>query len=137
MAKKKTKKNKYYQGIGRRRTATAIVRLYKSSKPSFIINEKALEDYFQTFSLQKKAKASLKKVEALDDFKVQVLARGGGLKGQAEAIRMGIARALLEYDPELRTPLKEEGYLMRDPRMKERKKPGLKGARRAPQWQKR
>ncbi len=136
MAKKKDK-NKYYQGIGRRKTATASVRLYKSSKPGFVVNEKPLEEYFQKMPLQKKAKEALEKVEALGDFKVQVLVRGGGLKGQAEAIRLGTARALLEYDPELRTALKEEGYLMRDPRMKERQKPGLKGARRAPQWQKR
>ncbi|SRR6056297_575318 len=137
MAKKKKKKNKYYQGIGRRKTATASVRLYKSSKPGFVINEKPLEEYFQKEPLQKTVKEALEKVEALNNFKVSILVRGGGLTGQAEAIRLGVARALLEYDPDLRQDLKEEGYLMRDPRMKERQKPGLKGARRAPQWQKR
>ncbi|MFW6282680.1 MAG: 30S ribosomal protein S9 [Minisyncoccales bacterium] len=133
----KNNKNKYYQGLGRRRTATAMVRLYKNKKSSFKINDKPLEEYFQRSPLRKKAREPLLKVEALNDFKVQVLVRGGGLNGQAEAIRLGVARALLEYDPDLRQDLKEEGYLMRDPRMKERQKPGLKGARRAPQWQKR
>lgn len=130
-------KKKYYQGVGRRKTAVAIVRLFPEQEPEFLINEKNLEQYFPTGKMKDTAKSALKKVSRVSAFKVSVLARGGGLNAQAEAIRHGSARALLEFNPDFKEKLTQDNLLTRDPRMKERKKYGLKGARRAPQWQKR
>lgn len=133
----KTKKKKYYEGIGRRKTAVARVRILPKSKGKFLINEESLEDYLPTLELQEIAKAPLKTLKSLSKFEVSVLAKGGGTHSQAEAIRHGLARALLLLNKKFRKELKGEGFLTRDPRMKERKKFGLKRARRAPQWQKR
>lgn len=127
---------KYFEAVGRRKTSVARVRLFPERK-DFLINQKSFENYFPTFELQKIVKEALEKVNCLDKFGISVLVRGGGIHSQAEAVRHGIARALVLYNPKLRTILKEASFLKRDSRMRERKKFGLKRARRAPQWQKR
>ncbi len=139
MATTKEKKvsAKYFQGIGRRKTSTCTVRLYEKKGGGFSINDHGLGDYFPDPSLQKTVKDPLLKLEFSDRFFVSVKVSGGGRKSQAEAIRHGIARALIKFDEDLRKQLKTAGFLTRDPRMRERKKPGLKRARRAPQWRKR
>lgn len=134
ISKKKTEK--YYYGLGRRKTAVARVRLYKG-KGEFLINDKEAKQYFPTLELQTIIEGPLKLTNLLGQFRVSVKVRGGGPKSQAEAVRLGIARALVVFDKDLKKELKTAGFLKRDPRMKERKKPGLKKARRAPQWRKR
>lgn len=128
---------KYFQGIGRRKTSTASVRIYPSAKTSFSINEKDLSTYFPTAELQLIANDAFTKAKISAKFKVSAMMSGGGIHSQAEALRHGIARALLIYDAELRKNLKKEGFLKRDPRAKERRKFGLKKARKSPQWSKR
>jgi small subunit ribosomal protein S9 len=132
-----TKEEKFWQGVGRRKTAVAIVKIFKEKEGSFLVNERPLEKYFPLFELQKTAKAPLELLKLENKFKVLALVNGGGLSAQAEAIRLGLARALVAFKEEFRKKLKKAGFLKRDPRIKERKKPGLKRARRAPQWQKR
>jgi len=127
---------RYYQGTGRRKSATARVRLYPG-RGTIIVNEKPVEEYF---SRQRDILHLIEPLAATDTrnkFDVTVKVRGGGIFGQAGAVRHGIARALLEADPNLRPVLRREGFLTRDPRAKERKKPGLKRARKAPQYTKR
>ncbi len=137
-AKAKVKeKEKYYQAIGRRKTSTSIVRLYEKKSGGIIVNDKKLEEYFPTFELQKKVKEPLEELAMIGKFSVTAKVSGGGVKSQAESVRHGIARALVLFDENLRKQVKSAGYLTRDPRMRERKKPGLKRARRAPQWRKR
>jgi len=136
------KPEKYFEAEGRRKTAVARIRLFTwsvSDHPGkkFLVNEKSLEQYFSTFELQQIARASLEKMKCLDKFRVSARVQGGGLHAQAEAIRHGITRALVLFNPDFRKRLKAAGFLRRDPRMRERKKFGLKRARRAPQWQKR
>ncbi len=126
---------KYTEGIGRRKTAVARVRIFEVGKSSFEVNDKALDEYFKTEEQVKTAKEALEVTTT--KFKVTVKVKGSSLHSQAEAIRHGLARALAKYDPTLRSELKDKGYLKRDPRKKERKKFGLKKARRAPQWSKR
>jgi len=133
----KLEKEKYYEAVGRRKTAIARVRLFTKGEKVFLVNEEPFEKYFPTLELQQIASASLKKMKSLERFRVTVKVKGGGLHAQAEAIRHGIARALVKFNPDYRKRLKRAGFLTRDPRMKERKKFGLKRARRAPQWQKR
>lgn len=128
---------KYYKGVGRRKTSSARVRVYPEGEGKFEVNQRSLEDYFSNPSSLKKAKAPLEISGLLSEVRVSVLVEGGGFNGQAEAVRHGLARALVELNPDFKEKMKEYGFLTRDPRMKERKKPGLKGARRAPQWQKR
>jgi len=135
-AKKPLKKEKFFEAIGRRKTAVARVRLIKGDK-GISINDKLLEKYFPTQELQQIVVAPLKKLNCFDDFKVIARIKGGGVHAQAEALRHGIARALLLFDQNFRKPLKGAGFLTRDARMRERKKFGLKRARRAPQWRKR
>ncbi len=139
MATTKTKKSaeKFYQGVGRRKTSTSTVRLYEKKGGGFSINDKKLEEYFPGNVLQKRVKEPLEKLELLEKFFVSAKVSGGGEKSQADSVRHGIARALLSFDESLRKQLKSTGTLTRDPRMRERKKPGLKRARRAPQWRKR
>lgn len=135
---KATAQNAYYEAVGRRKTAVARVRLYPADSTSFVINdEKPLEDYFPTDKLQEIANSAFNVVEIGQQFTVSAHFHGGGKTAQAEALRHGIARALEEYDGELRPKLKAAGYLKRDPRVKERKKFGLKKARKSPQWSKR
>lgn len=127
---------KYIYAVGRRKEARAQVRLY-SGNGKITINEKELNSYFPTLDLQQKVFYPLELVGEKDKCDISVVVKGGGKTGQVEAIRHGIARALRIKNEDYRAPLKKEELLKRDPRMKERKKYGLKGARRAPQWQKR
>jgi small subunit ribosomal protein S9 len=129
--------DKYFEGTGRRKTATARVRLYTKGDKVMEVNNMDFTKYFPTKGLQSIALASLDKMKSLDRFKVTAMVKGGGVNAQAEAVRHGIARALVVFNPDYRKRLRKAGFLTRDPRMKERKKPGLKRARRAPQWSKR
>ena len=126
----------YYYGTGRRKRATAQVRLYPGDG-AIIVNGKLMEEYFTRERDILHLIEPLKATGALGNFRITVKVRGGGISGQAEAIRHGIARALLKADPNLRPNLRRGGFLTRDPREKERKKPGLKRARKAPQYTKR
>ena len=126
----------YYYGTGRRKTASARVRLYPG-QAGFVVNGKPAEEYFSREIDLKNALEPIVATELSDQFRISVVVAGGGVTGQAGAVRHGIARALLAADPELRRPLKDGGFLTRDPRAKERKKPGLKRARKAPQYTKR
>lgn len=136
MAETKSKKE-YLEAVGRRKEAVARVRLVPGSKQSFLINEKKdLATYFPTDHLQRIATEALTDAES-QKFAVSAHIKGGGVNAQAEALRHGISRALLKHDPELRKTLKGKGFLTRDQRSKERKKFGLKKARKAAQWSKR
>ncbi|SHI18988.1 30S ribosomal protein S9 [Sporanaerobacter acetigenes] len=128
--------NVQYLGTGRRKKAVARVRLIPGSG-NIIINKRDIDEYFEYDTLKVIVREPLTLTETLDKYDVVVNVHGGGYTGQAGAIRHGISRALLEADGELRPVLKKAGYLTRDPRMKERKKYGLKKARRAPQFSKR
>jgi small subunit ribosomal protein S9 len=125
-----------YYGTGRRKTSTARVRLVPG-EGRIIVNKRDLDAYFGQETLKLIVKQPLVLTDTLNKYDVIVIANGGGYSGQAGAIRHGIARALLKADPEFRPALKRAGFLTRDPRMKERKKYGLKAARRAPQFSKR
>ncbi len=132
------KADKYIEAIGRRKTASARVRITPAAKTSYDINGKTIEEYFPTKELQMMASESMKEAKLTETkFKITVVTKGGGISGQADAVRHGIARALIEYDKELRGKLKKAGLLKRDPRAKERRKFGLKKARKSPQWSKR
>jgi small subunit ribosomal protein S9 len=127
----------YYQGTGRRKTAVARVRLFPGNG-EFMVNEKTAEDYFpQRDIVHREIQRPLELTETLGSFNVLVRVRGGGMMSQAEAVRHGIARALLDANPDYRPTLKREGLLTRDARAKERKKVGLKRARKRPQYTKR
>ncbi|HWC57606.1 MAG TPA: 30S ribosomal protein S9 [Candidatus Paceibacterota bacterium] len=132
----KTKKH-YIETIGRRKTATARVRITPTTKTSFVINDKELAVYFPTAELQKIVTDPFTLMEGKQHFAVSVKVLGSGIHSQAEATRHGIARALVENDEEGRSTLKGAGFLKRDPRAKERRKFGLKKARKSPQWSKR
>jgi len=132
---KETSKERYSEAVGRRKTSVARVRLTPSSKNTFVINEKELETYFPTDEMRLLAKEPLANIEG--KFKVSAKISGGGIHSQSEALRHGIARALIVHDINLRHDLKRAGHLKRDPRSKERRKFGLKKARKAPQWSKR
>ncbi|MFB9276848.1 30S ribosomal protein S9 [Cohnella cellulosilytica] len=125
-----------YLGTGRRKHSVARVRLVPG-EGRIIINKREINDYFDVETLKLIVKQPLNLTETGSKYDILVLAHGGGTSGQAGAIRHGISRALIKADPELRSPLKKAGFLTRDPRMKERKKYGLKAARRAPQFSKR
>jgi small subunit ribosomal protein S9 len=127
---------RYYEAVGRRKRAVARVRLYPGDG-QVVINDKALEEFFRRPQDWLDVTAPLKVTESSEQFNLSVKVKGGGITGQAQAIRHGVARALLRFDPNLRTPLRRAGHLTRDPREKERKKPGLKRARKAPQYTKR
>ncbi len=129
-------KGRYIEAVGRRKSATARVRLYKTGKGIVSVNEMNIEQYL-TPVLVSIAKEPLKYSGLAKDLDFSILVRGGGKKGQAGAIRHGIARTLVEMEKDLRPALKTKDLLTRDSRVKERKKPGLKKARRAPQWAKR
>ena len=125
-----------YRGTGKRKTSVARV-ILKPGDGSWWINGRTLDDYFPRVIHRSQVVAPLKVAEAEGTYDVRVRVHGGGPTGQAGAVRHGIARALVEADPELRISLKREGFLARDARMVERKKAGLKKARKAPQWAKR
>lgn len=133
---KEKKIEKYIEAVGRRKTAVARVRLIPANKTSFNVNDKDLATYFPTAELQHVAESPFKKVEA-GSFQVSAKIKSGGIHSQAEALRHGISNALLKHDEVLRKTLKAEGFIKRDPRAKERRKFGLKKARKAPQWSKR
>lgn len=127
----------YYEGIGRRKESSARVRV-GSGSGQFVVNEKTLEEYFPRLGDVEAILAPLSAAgEDRQRLDITVAVSGGGVTGQTEAIRLGIARALLKLNPELRPTLRKAGYLTRDPRIKERKKPGLKRARKAPTYTKR
>ena len=132
-----TKTNKYIEAVGRRKTSVARVRITPGAKSGFIVNEKELEAYFPTKELQNTVRDPIGKSGAADKFAVTAKVSGGGIHAQAEAIRHGLSRALVAHDEEIRNSLKKLGFLKRDPRAKERKKFGLKKARKAPTWSKR
>lgn len=129
-------KVKYYYGTGRRKHSVARVRIYPGSG-NVTINGRDIDNYFGLETLKLIARQPLALTDTLDKFDVVCTVAGGGVTGQAGAIRHGLTRALLRYDEELRPVLKKAGFITRDPRMKERKKYGLKAARRAPQFSKR
>jgi len=126
----------YFYGTGRRKSSVARVRLYPGTG-TVTINDRDINDYFGLDTLKLIVRQPLELTQSTGRLDVVVRVAGGGVTGQAGAIRHGISRALLVYDAELRPALKKAGFLTRDPRMKERKKYGLKGARRAPQFSKR
>ncbi len=130
-------KKPYLYGTGRRKSSVARVRVYEGGTGSITINNRDIDDYFGLDTLKLIVRQPLVATNNTDKVDIVVNVSGGGVTGQAGAIRHGIARALLGMDPEYRAILKKAGYLTRDPRMKERKKYGLKAARRAPQFSKR
>ena len=130
-------KKKYFYGTGRRKSSVARVRVYENGNGSIIINGRDINDYFGLDTLKLIVNQPLLATDMVGKVDVVVTVAGGGVAGQAGAIRHGISRALLGVNPEYRASLKAAGFLTRDPRMKERKKYGLKAARRAPQFSKR
>ena len=128
---------KFISALGKRKTAVAQIRLYKNGKGVIIINQQKISQYFPVSLFRTIISQPLKLTGHLRDLNFSILVKGGGKKAQAEAIRHGIARALIQFDKELKSSIKTKGWLTRDARKKERKKPGLKKARRAPQWSKR
>jgi len=135
--KKEEKKEKYFSAVGRRKTSVARVRLFTAKRKGILVNGKPYKEYFPTFSLAKKVEAPLEKLSCEDKFGFSIRVKGGGISGQAEACRHGISRALILMNPYFKKRLRKAGFLTRDPRMRERKKFGLKRARKAPQWSKR
>lgn len=136
-AKKSSAVQQYYYGTGKRKTAVARVRMYKNGKGDLTVNDQEGAKFFSLKKLLSVINAPLRLTALTKKFDISAKVSGGGVVAQAEAIRHGIARALLRYDDALRITLKKAGFLTRDPRVKERKKPGLKRARRAPQFSKR
>jgi small subunit ribosomal protein S9 len=133
-----TIKGEYYYGMGRRKTAVARVRLFPNGDGTIIVNGKSSRQYFgQRESASAALVAPLRLLELEGAYSMTVRVVGGGTSGQSGAIRHGVARALLRANPEWKQALRKAGFLTRDPRMKERKKPGLKRARKAPQYTKR
>lgn len=127
----------YFYALGRRKTSVATVRLYQDAKAKYTVNGLSLNEYFPTRIMQILALKPLEITGMEKDFGMSVVVKGGGKMGQAISVSLAIARCLLKFNPELRMSLKPHGMLTRDPRGRERKKPGLKRARRAPQWRKR
>lgn len=131
------KKLPFIFAVGRRKNSVARVRFYPNESPEISVNDQKLNGYFPQDYLQKRAFAPLAVLAIAMPGKISIKVAGGGKAGQADAVRLGIARILAGLEDGYRKPLKAAGLLTRDPRVKERKKPGLKRARRAPQWQKR
>jgi len=129
-------KGKYIHTVGRRKSAVATVHLF-NEKGDVTVDNKNINDYFTYKSDVDLIMEVLKTVGAVGKYKINIKVKGGGKRGQVGAVCLAIARALIKLDPELRKTLKSKGFLTRDPRVKERKKPGLKRARKAPQWSKR
>lgn len=128
---------KYIEAVGRRKTSTARVRITESSKESVVVNGKDVPTYFPTADMQNIIAEAIEKSKVVGKFSISAKVIGGGIHSQAEAIRHGLSRAIVAFDEETRKRLKKLGFLKRDPRMKERRKFGLKKARKAPQWSKR
>lgn len=141
-AKKEVKAKRYFEAVGRRKRAIARVRLFtcqpfEEEEAKIIVNGKSYQDFFSLPRLRQIAASPLQKMKSVNRFEVTVKVKGGGIVSQAEAIRHGLARTLVKFNPEFSKKLKRAGFLTRNPKEKERKKPGLKKARRAPQWRKR
>ena len=134
---KKGTKGKYIEAIGRRKTSRARVRLFLKGGKGILVNGKPYKIYFPLLSLQQIIIAPLELMKLLDKFEFEAKLSGGGIHSQSEALRHGISRVLVKFNPNFRKKLKKAGFLTRDPRERERKKFGLKRARRAPQWRKR
>ncbi|MFA4890029.1 MAG: 30S ribosomal protein S9 [Candidatus Paceibacterota bacterium] len=137
---KKVKKEEaanYFEAVGRRKTSVARARLFKGGESAITVNGKKLNDYFVTKEMQNIIEDPLKMMKLEKVFRVSAKVSGGGIHSQAEALRHAISRALVKFDIELRKRLKKAEFLKRDPRSKERRKFGLKKARKAPQWSKR
>ncbi len=132
-----TKTPSYTGALGRRKTSVAQVRLFSKGSGKVTVNGKEGAAYFPVFHLQKKLVAAFEATGTAEQYDVTAKVSGGGITGQADSVRLGIARALIEINPEFRTALKKLGFLTRDARKKERKKYGHKKARRSPQWSKR
>ncbi len=132
-----TEKTKYFEAVGRRKTAIARARIVPAAKQSITVNDKDFTEYFVTKEMQMIAEAAFVQSKLAQKFKVTAILTGGGIHSQAEALRHAISRSLLDYDLELRKKLKKLGFLKRDPRAKERKKFGKVKARKSPQWSKR
>lgn len=128
---------KYFEAVGRRKTSVARVRMFTQGEKQFLINAKPYKEYFPIFELQQIVSSALEKMKCLDRFRILVKVKGGGIHSQAEAVRHGTSLALVIFNPDFRKRLRKAGYITRDPRARERKKFGLKRARRAPQWAKR
>ncbi len=139
MAEKKatTSTAPYTPGLGRRKEAVAQVRLFTDGSGKITVNEREMKAYFPVFTLQQSVTAPFTATGTEGKFDVSVKVQGGGIHGQADSVRLGIARALIELNPDYRTALKKLGFLTRDARVRERKKYGKKSARRSPQWAKR
>ena len=127
----------YYEGVGRRKTSVARVRLYPGGTGNITVNDRPVAEYFPRQGDMQQFMAPLVVTQMEGRFNISVHVMGGGVTGQTGAVRHGIARALLKFDPEMRQALREGGFLTRDPRVKERKKPGLKRARKATTYTKR
>lgn len=134
---KDSKLPRYFRAVGRRKTSVAVVKIFTQGGKELLINNKPYKEYFPTLELQQIMLSPLEKMNCIDKFKIAVNLKGGGMHSQAEALRHGLSRALILFNQTFRKRLKKAGYLTRDPRMRERKKFGLKRARRAPQWSKR
>lgn len=132
-----TTEKKYIPATGRRKTSIARVRLQPAAKSSFTVNDKSVEDYFKTDELRHTATEAITKTKLDQKFAITVKVVGGGVSSQSVAVRHAVARSLNDYDLTLRKKLKKAGFLERDQRSKERRKFGLKKARKAPQWSKR
>ena len=137
MTSESPKNRQYFWSVGKRKTAIAHVRMYPEGSGEVTVNNKKLKQYFLTPFQIENALAPLALVERKNAFDIEAEIVGGGMSSQSDALRHGISRALLLVNPDFRPDLKRVGFLRRDARIKERKKPGLKRARRAPQWQKR
>src|SRR3989338_1301084 len=127
----------YINAVGRRKTALATVRITQAEKGSVVVNGKSVKDYFKTDLRAKVAEEALATAESAEHYAVTAHVEGGGIAAQADALSHAISRALIKAEPNTRKVLKTAHFLKRDPRAKERKKPGLKKARKAPQWSKR
>ena len=132
----KSKGTRYIEAVGRRKTSVARVRIFPK-REGIVVNGRDYKEYFPTEEMQKIAEDAFRKTRPETRFSVTALIKGGGIHSQSEALRHGLSRALIQFDQELRKKLKKPGFLKRDPRVKERRKFGLKKARRAPQWAKR
>ena len=135
--KQKEISERYIEAVGRRKTSVSRVRLFESGKPSVIVNGKDYSLYFPTIGQRRDVEDPLKEAKLFQKIRIEAKITGGGISSQAGALQHGIARALQKFQPELRKSLKQLGFLKRDSRMKERRKFGLKKARKAKQWSKR
>jgi len=142
IVKKAKVARQYFEAVGRRKRSTARVRIFtcrpfEDEKGKIIINDKPYTDFFPTYDLQQTVASPLIKMKSISRFEVTIKVSGGGIKGRAEAIRHGLSRALVKFNPDFSKKLKRSSFLTRDSRRIERKKPGLKKARKASQWKKR